>query len=112
VIGRSVTSGLLSRRSFRGRRRVVLTGFSSHTSGGIDGRRRAAIHATAVRTSRLTLNAVRLPNRVLSWRNPARGADERRAGRKRRGSGSNWLPQETILFNALLLRRKLDVDLC
>ncbi len=106
--GRVHEAGMLRVRFPNGARRDTLDAVIVNTAGGLAGGDRAEIAMTAAAQARLTVTTAAAEKIYRSLGPQTQIAVKLEAGA---GAAVAWLPQETILFDRMRLRRTIDVAL-
>jgi urease accessory protein len=101
-------AGMLRVRFPNGERRDTLDAVIVNTAGGLAGGDRAEIAMTAAAQAQLTVTTAAAEKIYRSLGPQTRIAVKLEAGA---GAAIAWLPQETILFDRMRLRRTIDVAL-
>jgi urease accessory protein len=101
-------AGMLRVRFPNGARRDTLDAVIVNTAGGLAGGDRAEIAMTAAAAARLTVTTAAAEKIYRSLGPQTQIAVKLEAGA---GAAIAWLPQETILFDRIRLRRTIDVAL-
>jgi urease accessory protein len=101
-------AGMLRVRFPNGERRDTLDAVIVNTAGGLAGGDRAEIAMTAAAQARLTVTTAAAEKIYRSLGPTTQIAVKLEAGA---GAALAWLPQETILFDRMRLRRTIDVAL-
>jgi urease accessory protein len=101
-------AGMLRVRFPNAARRDTLDAVIVNTAGGLAGGDRAEIAMTAAAQAKLTVTTAAAEKIYRSLGPPTQIAVKLEAGA---GAAITWLPQETILFDRMRLRRTIDVAL-